>query len=139
MSPPYRRRPPLVAGCALVAIAAGLLGGPAWADPAPSFEVLLARLGETPATMEADALLEAAEARVRQARVRPNPELGLEAENAFGTGPFQGYDNAETTLSLSQDLERGRRVGPGGSAEKAGRYRDQRAARHDGRTATIRG
>ena len=105
MSPPYRRRPPIVAGCALVAIAAGLLGGPAWADPAPSFEVLLARLGETPATMEADALLDAAEARVRQARVRPNPVLGLEAENAFGTGPFQGYDNAETTLSLSQDLE----------------------------------
>ena len=105
MSPPYRPRPPLGAGCALVAMAAGFLGGPVWADPAPSFEVLLARLGETPATMEAEALLDAAEARVRQARVRPNPELGLEAENAFGTGPFQGYDNAETTLSLSQDLE----------------------------------
>ncbi|GLS01255.1 metal transporter [Brevundimonas denitrificans] len=79
--------------------------GPAWADPAPSFEALLERIGLTPMTVEADALLDAAEARVRQARVRPNPVLGLEAENAFGTGPFQGYDNAETTLSLSQDLE----------------------------------
>ena len=41
------------------------------------------------------------------------PDL-IEAENAFGTGPFQGYDNAETTLSLTQDLElwgrRGARV-----------------------------
>lgn len=63
---------------------------------------------------EAGALLDAAEARVRQARVRPNPLLGLEAENAFGSGPFDGYSNAETTLSLSTDLElwgrRGARV-----------------------------
>ena len=88
-----------------MAVFAVALNGPAGADPAPSFEVLLDRLGETPAAMEADALMDAAEARVRQARVRPNPELGLEAENAFGTGPFRGYDNAETTLSLSQDLE----------------------------------
>jgi cobalt-zinc-cadmium efflux system outer membrane protein len=88
--------------------------GPAWADPAPSFEALLERIGLTPITVEAGALLDAAEARVRQARVRPNPELGLEAENAFGSGPFSGYDNAETTLSLTQDLElwghRGARV-----------------------------
>ena len=104
MSSPNLRRPRFALGCA-VAVFAAALNGPAGADPAPSFEALLARLGETPATMEADALLDAAEARVRQARVRPNPELGLEAENAFGTGPFQGYDNAETTLSLSQDLE----------------------------------
>ena len=113
MPSPHRRRPRFAAGCALVAIATALTG-PAWADPAPSYDALLARLGETPATLEADALLDAAEARVRQARVRSNPELGLEAENAFGTGPFEGYGNAETTLSLSQDLElwgrRGARV-----------------------------
>lgn len=100
-------------GCAVVAMATAVTG-PAWADPAPSFEALLERIGLTPTTVEADALLDAAEARVRQARVRPNPELGLEAENAFGSGPFSGYDNAETTLSVSQDLElwgrRGARV-----------------------------
>lgn len=110
---PHRRRPRFAAVCA-VAVLAAALTGPAWADPAPAYETLLARLGQTPVTLEADAVLDAAEARVRQARVRPNPELGLEAENAFGSGPFEGDDNAETTLSLSQDLElwgrRGARV-----------------------------
>ncbi|WP_295198125.1 TolC family protein [uncultured Brevundimonas sp.] len=82
-----------------------MLASPAWADPAPSFAELLARLDQTPATLEAGALVDAAEARARQARVRPNPTLALDAENAFGSGPFSGYDNAETTLSITQDLE----------------------------------
>ena len=112
--PPLKfARSRLAIGCAVVAMATAVTG-PAWADPAPSFEALLERIGLTPTTLEAGALLDAAEARVRQAWVRPNPELGLEAENAFGSGPFSGYDNAETTLSLSQDLElwgrRGARV-----------------------------
>lgn len=104
----------LALGCAVVAMATVAIG-PAWADPVPSYEELLERIGLTPAALEADALVDAAEARVRQAGVRPNPELSLEAENAFGSGPFSGYDNAETTLSVSQDLElwgrRGARVG----------------------------
>ena len=126
MPSPIRRRPHLAAGCALVALATSLTG-PAWADPAPSYETLLQRLGQSPATLEADALLDAAEARVRQARVRPNPTAALEVENAFGSGPFEGYNNAETTLSLSQDLElwgrRGARV---------------EAARADAGTASLR-
>mgnify|MGYP002780737369 FL=1 len=113
MPPLKSGRSRLAIGCAVVAMATAATG-PAWAEPAPSFEALLERIGLTPTTVEAGALLDAAEARVRQARVRPNPELGLEAENAFGSGPFSGYDNAETTLSLSQDLElwgrRGARV-----------------------------
>lgn len=104
MPPSYRRPPRFAVGCALAAIAA-VLASPAWADPAPSFAELLARLDQTPATLEAGALLDAAEARARQARVRPNPTLALDAENAFGSGPFSGYDNAETTLSITQDLE----------------------------------
>ncbi|MBB5746307.1 TolC family protein [Brevundimonas variabilis] len=113
MPPLKSGRSRLAIGCAVVSMATAVTGH-AWADPAPSFEALLERIGLTPATVEAGALLDAAEARARQARVRPNPELGLEAENAFGSGPFSGYDNAETTLSLSQDLElwgrRGARV-----------------------------
>ncbi|WP_374596696.1 TolC family protein [Brevundimonas sp.] len=100
----YRRPPRFAVGCALAALAA-VLASPAWADPAPSFAELLARLDQTPATLEAGALLDAAEARARQARVRPNPTLALDAENAFGSGPFSGYGNAETTLSITQDLE----------------------------------
>ena len=104
MPPSYRRPPRFAVGCALAAFAA-VLASPAWADPAPSFAELLAQLGQTPATLEAGALSDAAEARVRQARARPNPTIALDAENAFGTGPFSGYANAETTLSISQDLE----------------------------------
>lgn len=104
MPPLESVRSRLAIGCAVVAMATAVTG-PAWADPAPSFEALLERIGLTPTTLEADALLDAAEARVRQARMRPNPELGLEVENAFGSSPFTGYDKAETTLSLTQDLE----------------------------------
>lgn len=113
MSSPYRRLPRLAAGCVMVAVATAL-AGPAWADPAPAFEILLQQVGASPTTVEADALRDAAEARVRQARVWPNPTLALDVENAFGNGPFQGFGNAETTLGVTQDLElwgrRGARV-----------------------------
>lgn len=102
--PVHIRRPRSAVGLAAAAVAAAL-STPAWADPAPAYRDLLARLGETPSAAEAGALIDAAEARVRQARMRPNPSIGLEIENAFGSGPFSGLDNAETTLSLSQELE----------------------------------
>lgn len=104
MPSPYRRLPRIAAGCAMVALATAMTG-PAWADPAPAFEILLQRVGASPTAMEAGALQEAAEARVRQARVRPNPTLALDVENAFGSGPFEGFGNAETTLGVTQDLE----------------------------------
>ena len=101
--PPSRRRSRFAIGCALAAFSA--LANPAWADPAPSYAELTARLGQTPATLEADALLDAAEARVRQARVRPNPSLGVEFGNVLGSGPYSDFGNAETSVSISQDLE----------------------------------
>ncbi|MBX3476245.1 MAG: TolC family protein [Brevundimonas sp.] len=100
----HRRRPPIAAGCALTALIAAI-SSPAWADPAPSYAELLARLDQTPVAAEALALEDAAEARVRQARVRPNPTLALEAENVLGSGPFSGFGNSETTLSVTQNLE----------------------------------
>lgn len=120
--PPFKLcRSRLAIGCAVVAMATAAIG-PAWADPVPSYEELLERIGLTPAALEADALVDAAEARVRQAGVRPNPELSLEVENAFGSGPFSGYGNAETTLSVNQDLELwGRRSARIGVAEAEGR------------------
>jgi cobalt-zinc-cadmium efflux system outer membrane protein len=109
----FRRPPQFAVGCAVAALAVAM-SGPAWADPAPGYDALVARLSDTPLITEAGALLDAAEARVRQARVRPNPVLGLEAENAFGSGPYTGYNSAETSLNLSTDLElwgrRGARV-----------------------------
>ena len=51
--------------------------------------------------------LRAQQARLDQAAARPSPQVGIEVENAFGTGEAKGFDAAETTLSLSQILELG--------------------------------
>lgn len=48
-----------------------------------------------------------AQGRRIQASVIPNPELSFEADNAFGTGPYQGTRSAEYTLQLSQLIELG--------------------------------
>lgn len=47
------------------------------------------------------------EARVLQASLRLNPELGLQVEDVLGTGDFQGFREAQTTLQLSQVIELG--------------------------------
>jgi outer membrane protein, heavy metal efflux system len=47
------------------------------------------------------------EARMLQAGLRPNPEVGVELENVLGTGEFRGAQEAETTLQLSQLIELG--------------------------------
>jgi len=104
MSSTPRRRPRLAVGCALAVLACAL-AGPAFADPAPSYTDLLARLDQTPAAAESGALVDAAEARVRQARVRPNPTLSLTGENLGGSGPYSGVDAADLSLSFSQALE----------------------------------
>jgi cobalt-zinc-cadmium efflux system outer membrane protein len=42
---------------------------------------------------------------IDQAAVAPNPTLEAEVENIFGTGPFEGMDAAETTITYAQELE----------------------------------
>ena len=46
-----------------------------------------------------------AEARVLQARLRPNPELGMQSEDISGSRP--GFSHSQTTLQLSHLLELG--------------------------------
>lgn len=75
------------------------------AAAAPTYESLIARLDELPATIEGEALFDAANARVLQAQALPNPSLAIDAENAYGTGPYSGYGNADTTIAVSQPLE----------------------------------
>jgi len=111
------------------------LASPAWASPAgaaavPDYEDLLARAAGLPASVEAEALREAAAARAEQARVLPNPTLALESENVYGSGPYAGFGSAETTLSLNQPLElwgqRGARIAAARSeATAAGLRADQ--------------
>jgi len=47
------------------------------------------------------------EARILQAGLRHNPELGLQMEDVLGTGSFRGVREAQTTLQLSQVIELG--------------------------------
>ncbi len=54
-----------------------------------------------------DAEVRAADARILQARLLPNPEVGGEVENVAGSGQFQGTEAVETTLQLSQLIELG--------------------------------
>lgn len=54
------------------------------------------------------------EGRLQQASQLPNPEIDLEIENFAGEGFANGFDGAETTLSLAWAIEpglRGQRVG----------------------------
>jgi len=84
-----------------------VVGGAAAAATAPTYDELLRTSANAPTLVESAAESDAAEARLRQARVWRNPELSLQAENFAGVRPYDGFDTAETTLSLSQTFELG--------------------------------
>ena len=81
--------------------------------PLPSTLTLVQALDEaaarSPAIVAAEAEVAAAEARIRQAGYRENPELSLEVENFAGTGELKGLDATETTLAVNQRLDLGGR------------------------------
>lgn len=49
--------------------------------------------------------LEAQQARVTQAGVSPKPEFSVTVEDAFGSGVYEGFNSAQTTLGISWVLE----------------------------------
>lgn len=63
----------------------------------------------SPVIVAAQAAVEAAEARVRQAGFRTNPELSVEVENFAGTGELSGFRRTESTVALNQRLDLGGR------------------------------
>ena len=73
----------------------------------------------SPAIVAAQADLAAAEARVRQAGVRSNPELSFEVENFAGTGELRGLRSTEATLAVNQRLDLGGRRSARVSAAQA--------------------
>ena len=99
-------RPLLAAG---LAVAALVFASPSVAiepvDTAPSYEDLISRLDALPSSLEAVARYDAAVARADQARALPNPSIAYDMENVYGTGPYRGVGDAETTLSINQPLE----------------------------------
>jgi len=61
----------------------------------------------SPALAAAAAELDAKDAETLQAGAPPNPRLESEIENFGGTGDFQGFKSAETTIGLAQVIELG--------------------------------
>lgn len=100
--------------------------GPPAPDPASDLPLLTPREGplptsltlqmaleeaeaRSPAIIAARARVDAAQARIRQAGFRSNPELSVEVENFLGTGELSGFRGTETTLSVNQRLDLGGR------------------------------
>lgn len=81
--------------------------------PLPSNLSLAQALDEaaarSPAVVAAQADVAAAEAKVRQAGYRSNPELSVEVENFAGTGELRGVQSLETTVAVNQRLDLGGR------------------------------
>jgi len=96
------------------------------AQPAPPF-LMLFRQAEmaAPRLAESEANVRAAEGGTVQAAVRPNPSVGLEAENIAGSYPYNGLSRAQTTLTLSKPLEiggqRNARISAAGAGLEAAR------------------
>jgi cobalt-zinc-cadmium efflux system outer membrane protein len=94
---------------------AGLPDTPPTQDRTLTLAEAMQRVGtHNPARAAALAARDAAGAAVRQQELRPNPLIDLEVENFAGGGDLSGLDGAETTVTITQDLqingERGRRV-----------------------------
>jgi outer membrane protein, heavy metal efflux system len=70
-------------------------------------EALALALTENPGLVPFAWQERANEARILQAGLRHNPELALQVEDVLGTGDFQGFREAQTTLQLSQVIELG--------------------------------
>jgi outer membrane protein, heavy metal efflux system len=86
---------------------------PPRSEPLPTSLTLSQALEEaearSPAIIAARAAVDAAEARVRQAGFRSNPELSVEVENFAGTGELSGLRRTETTVAINQRLDLGGR------------------------------
>jgi cobalt-zinc-cadmium efflux system outer membrane protein len=70
-------------------------------------EALSRTLAANPDLLASGFQVDAAQGRLQQAGVRPNPELGVTVQDAFGTGSYRGLESAETTVTLAWILEHG--------------------------------
>lgn len=81
---------------------------PAREGPPIGLEEALAKtMMANPALAAAGFQLDAAQGRLQQARLKPNPELDVTVQDALGTGEYRRFGRTETTASLAWVLERG--------------------------------
>lgn len=74
-------------------------------------QAIAVALNQSPALKAAEARLGASHGELRQAELRPNPELAIEGENFAGSGPFRGTRSLESTVGVAQRLELGGKRG----------------------------
>ncbi len=102
-----RRVAPLRAALFAGAFALALSTAALAAEALSLREALMRAAAFDPSIPATQARLDAAEAGLRQAGVRPNPTVGIDLENFAGTGSISLLDRSETTLYYQQTLERG--------------------------------
>jgi cobalt-zinc-cadmium efflux system outer membrane protein len=104
-----RARNPLLARyVGVIALSIGLTAPLCtFAMPVTLNEALARALSKSPSKASAQARIAGAEASARQAGLKPNPTIGVDFENAGGTGPYSMLDRSETTVYYQQTLERG--------------------------------
>jgi cobalt-zinc-cadmium efflux system outer membrane protein len=94
--------------CAVVAHAQDASASPTAANPIVSLDDAVAAAGgSAPAVEAAEASIHAAQAGRRIAGLRPNPTIDTQVENITGSGPYRGFHQAETTVSLALPIELG--------------------------------
>jgi len=105
-----------------MAVAAMAVANPAFGQETLSLEDALARAGvstrfesssssDNPRLIGPVAEADAAQARIDQARLRPNPQLSIEMEDFAGSGAFSGLQSSEYTISIGQQFELGGKRG----------------------------
>lgn len=82
-------------------------GSSAAADALTLREAIAAALAGNPELRNFAWDFRAQDGLARQAALRPNPQLNVQAEDALGTGASRGFTGTEFSLSLSQTLELG--------------------------------
>ncbi len=96
-----------------IAMHLGIIGTPAvGASPEPTGELTLRQAVELAFDGNPDLAafsweVRSGDARILQAGLIPNPDIGLETEDIFGSGPFRNFDSSQTTLSIGQLVELG--------------------------------
>ncbi|MDX1837967.1 TolC family protein [Legionella taurinensis] len=80
------------------------------AKPLTFPEALQLAYRHNPELQVAIAEVERLKGSVIQSGLLPNPSISLEAENIGGSGQYQGYESAETTLSVTQPIPLGHRL-----------------------------
>lgn len=84
---------------------------PLAAQPVSLSEAITRALNNNPALAATSFQIDAARGQVSQARLRPNPEIGIEFEKFAGNSEFSGTSVLENSVSLSQEFVTGGKRG----------------------------